>query len=66
MALSTFPPQANAAVNATLAMGRLLGILVDRHAVAVGKPDEFRAVDREEEIIERLRERHGSRIAERF
>jgi hypothetical protein len=66
LAMACFPPQPNAAINATMAQAKLLGFVVDKQAIAVGKPDEFRAVEQEEEILERLRERHGSRIAQRF
>jgi hypothetical protein len=64
LAMAAAQPQA--AVAAVLAEARLLGLLVDRSVVAVGAPGEFKAAEREEEVIERLRERVGSRAAERF
>ena len=69
VALSTHPPQANAAVNATRAMSRLLGLLVDRSVVAVGSPSEFMhgdVADQKRALFERMSERVGSKKAQRM
>jgi hypothetical protein len=66
VALSTFPPQVSAAVAATLAKCKVMGLIVERSAVLRsnvpasfhGQPD-----DQEEAVYERLRERGLSKSA---
>jgi hypothetical protein len=58
--------QPTAAVAAVMAEARLLGLVIDKQMVAVGGPDEFRSAESEDEVFERLRERVGSRKADRF
>jgi len=64
VALAADPPQANAAVNATIAKCKLMGLYIDRSQVAHGSMPA--AQEGEEAIIERLRERAGSRAADEF
>jgi hypothetical protein len=65
-ALAMATSQPTAAVAAIMAEARLLGLEVNRSMVAVGSPEEFRAIESREAVIERLRERFGSRRADRF
>jgi hypothetical protein len=65
VALTAYPPQANAAVNATLAKAKIMGLVIDRQAI--GKPTEFNgSADEEEKIFEHLSERIGAAGAEQF
>jgi hypothetical protein len=72
VAMTAYPPQVNAAVNAIMSTAKLLGFVIDRQQVAavVGGPQDFNVhgpfEDRERAVIERLRERVGSRNADRF
>src|SRR5215813_12410007 len=63
-ALAMTTSQPKPAIDAVLAMGRLLGLLVDRSATVIGSPDDFRRSD--EEIVARMRERVGDEETERF
>jgi hypothetical protein len=69
-ALAMATSQPVAAVSATMAIGRLLGLVIDRSAVAIAQvgPERFHGdieVQREA-VFERIRERVGSARAERF
>jgi hypothetical protein len=72
MALSVYPPQTQAAINASMATARLLGYVIDKSAVAVaGQVSVFGAGSRKEpqsieEVIEDFRESHGDRAAQRY
>jgi hypothetical protein len=68
-ALAMATSQPVAAVSATMAIGRLLGLVIDRSAVAIAQvgPERFHGdieVQREA-VFERIRERVGSARAER-
>jgi len=58
--------QAKAATDAVMAMGRLLGLVIDKSqsALAIGSPDDFRKT--EAQVIEEMRERFGDRETEKF
>jgi hypothetical protein len=55
--------QAKSAVDATMAMGRLLGLVVDKSAIAVG---DFRMGKTKEEILNDLQESIGEGPTRRF
>jgi hypothetical protein len=69
-ALAMACAQPKAAVDAVMAEAKLLGYVVDRAAVAVGKPEDFLGIGEREaeerEAFERIRERHGTIAADRF
>jgi hypothetical protein len=62
LAMATSQPKA--AIDATMAMGRLLGLVIDRSAVAVGSPDDFRKT--QEQIIQDMREAIGDGPTQQF
>lgn len=66
VALSLYPPRVDWALQATRLKCDLMGLIVSKQALAVGKPQDFPQGDTEEAILERLRERLGPEHAERF
>jgi hypothetical protein len=66
MALSCWPPQTQAAINASMATAKLLGFVVDRAAVAVGGPEDFRRNRAMEDVLNDLRDSVGDGPTERF
>jgi hypothetical protein len=65
-ALSVFPPQSGAAVAATIAKARLLGLIIDRQKVGSPQDYEFEKARTREELLEMLHERLGPAAVERF
>jgi phage terminase small subunit len=65
-ALSVFPPQSGAAVTATMAKAKLLGLIIDRQEVGSPRDYEFEKARTREELIEMLHERLGPIAVERF
>jgi hypothetical protein len=68
-ALAMATSQPGHAVAAVMAQAKLLGLVVEMQAV--GRPEEIRALqgdvaEQQQALIERLREKHGSRAAEKF
>jgi hypothetical protein len=64
-ALACYPPQAGAAVAATMAAAKLLGYVVDKSAVAIGDFREGKP-QTTEELIADMRDQHGEEAAQRF
>jgi hypothetical protein len=65
-ALSVFPPQSGAAVAATMAKAKLLGLIIDRQEVGSPRDYEFEKARSREELLEMLHERLGPLAVERF
>jgi hypothetical protein len=69
VALSCWPPQCQAAANCAMYEAKLLGYVIEQ--TAVGSPEEFPVLtgsteEAERAVIERLRERVGSKATDRF
>jgi hypothetical protein len=65
-ALAMATSQPVAAVSATMAIGRLLGLVIDRSAGAIAQVGHGDIEVQREAVFERIRERVGSARAERF
>lgn len=63
VALNALPPQPMAAIAATRLKADLMGLIVNKQAVAVGKPGDFTARDTEADIEAKLRDRFGEHRA---
>jgi hypothetical protein len=65
-AMSVFPPQSGAAVAATMAKAKLLGLIIDRQEVGSPQDYEFENARTREELLEMLHDRLGPMAVERF
>jgi hypothetical protein len=69
-ALTAWPPQTGAAVQASMGKARVAGLIVDKQAILHGRVSASTLhgdiADNRNQLIERLREKHGSSIVDRF